>query len=151
MSQGERDLKRKRWRVGKRGWVRQIGWREDFKNPRLVGCRMATDASIICLPLPLRDREGGRVWGQARRRTRNGVGSRLRRDQPRREEEINPPRNKPIGVRQGERDDRERGWCRPLLFTDAGFSALNVLSKMESFLGIVTKANASFVLPRYRD
>ena len=26
------DLKRKRWRVGKRGWVRQIGWREDFNK-----------------------------------------------------------------------------------------------------------------------
>ena len=52
-----------------------------------------------------------------------------------REEEINPPRNKPIGVRQGERDEREGG-SHPLLFTDAGFSALNVLSKMESLLGI---------------
>ena len=59
MSQGERLKEETMEGWKERGWVRQIGWREDFKNPRLAGCRMATDASIICLPLPLRDREGG--------------------------------------------------------------------------------------------
>ena len=46
---------------GRKGWVRHVGWREDFKNPLLAGCRMATDASIICPSRQEGKKEGGRV------------------------------------------------------------------------------------------